>query len=155
MGLANGHIPVDALLEAAKRPDVVAAMKDFYEETDRLIAEHAATCWNKGNCCRFGEFDHRLYVTALEVCYYLASGRLPIPPTTDACPHAYDGKCHARERRPLGCRVFFCDPAAQEWQGPLTEERLRCLRQLHEQLGVPYFYADWMAVLGALRVDAP
>ena len=155
MGLTSEHIPVDALLEAAQRSEVVAAMQDFYEETDRLIAEQAATCWNKGNCCRFGEFEHRLYVTALEVCYYLANGGLPAPPTLDACPHAYDGKCHARDRRHLGCRVFFCDPSAQDWPAPLTEKRLQRLRQLHERVGIPYFYADWMTVLRAFCTDGP
>ena len=153
MGLMNEHIPVDALRQAAERPKVVDAMKRFYAETDRLIAEHAPTCWNKGECCRFGEFGHRLYVTALEVCYYLAVGDLPESPTAETCPHAYEGRCHARDRRPLGCRVFFCDPAAQGWQGPLTEERLGRLRELHEQLAVPYFYVDWLTVLRAICVD--
>jgi hypothetical protein len=153
VGVASRNIPSEALREAARRPDVVAAMKRFYEETDRLIAGHAPTCWNKGECCRFGEFGHRLYVTALEVCYYLAMGDLPESPVAETCPHACDGKCHTRDRRPLGCRVFFCDPAAQHWQGSLTEARLGRLRELHEQLEVSYFYVDWLTVLRAICVD--
>ena len=71
--------------------------------------------------------------------------------TADACPHARDGRCHARDRRPIGCRIFYCDPDAQEWQGPLTEAVLAQLRDLHERFEVPYFYADWMAALKAIR----
>lgn len=146
-------IPVVALRQAADRPDVVAAMQAFYEDADRRIAEQSPVCWNKGECCRFGEFGHRLYVTALEVVYYLATARgCKVPTVTeDACPHARDGKCGVRHRRPLGCRVFYCDPAAQHWQGPFTEEMLARLRRMHDELAVPYFYADWLSVLRALE----
>src|SRR5690606_15972402 len=117
--------------------------------------------------CRFGRFGHRLYVTALEVVYYLAiageaataerseatgSGLIPLI-TEDVCPHAPGGKCQARSRRPLGCRIFYCDPAAQHWQGPLTEDLLGELRRLHDELQVPYFYAEWLTVLKALSSD--
>lgn len=125
-------------------------MRVFYAEAERRIASQAATCWNRGLCCRFGQFGHRLYVTALEVCYYLATGDRPPPVLEDACPHAFAGKCHARDRRPLGCRVYYCDAKAQDWQGPLTEECLARLRDLHRELEVPYFYADWLDVLRAL-----
>ncbi len=199
-GIPTLTIDVNALRDAARRPVVVDAMRTFYEESDRLVAAELPVCWNRGACCRFGEFGHRLYVTALEVVYYLAEappqkrgrssfrgrsvGRLlstkeraaspfscptadtaearerPVPlpviashaePSADVCPHAFAGLCHARSHRPLGCRIFYCDPGAQHWQGPLTEERLTRLRAMHEQLDVPYFYADWIAVLRALR----
>lgn len=182
-----GDLPVDELLKASRRPEVVEAMRVFYAEAAHRIAAEGPTCWNRGACCRFGEYGHRLYVTALEVAYYLArsqdvaaggAGRSETgalrnagddtfidasPPARwklavlvpevveDACPHAHGGQCHAREHRPLGCRIFYCDPAAQHWQGPLTEECLQELRVLHEELGVPYFYADWLAVLRALN----
>lgn len=126
-------------------------MAVFFAEADRAIAEQPATCWNRGECCRFGEFGHRLYVTTLEAAYYLARAGSPPPVDGDACPHAFEGKCHARDRRPLGCRIFYCDPAAQSWQGPMTERMLATLRELHGQLDVPYQYADWVTMLQALR----
>jgi len=164
---------LDDVIAAAKRADVIEAMRKLYAEADCAIAEKNATCWNKGDCCRFGQYGHRLYVTSLEVAYYLATGppdnassdhpeftrrggwrpsSLPVlnGSAADTCPHAFDGKCHARDRRPLGCRIFYCDPNAQHWQGPLTEEFLTRLRSLHETLSVPYFYTDWMTILKAL-----
>ncbi len=164
---SHADIPVVELRAAASRPEVVAVMRDLYARADEHIAAQLPTCWNKGECCRFGAYGHRLYVTALEAVYYIAmeaadsdsmacgsSSALPVvKDKDDVCPHAREGKCHARQRRPLGCRVFYCDPAAQHWQGPLTESFLGELRRLHDELGVPYFYADWMAVLTALRAE--
>jgi len=151
--VADVNIPVATLRQAAGRREVVAVMAEFLAEADRRIAEHHPTCRNRGHCCRFGEFGHRLYVTALEVVYYLAmaghnGGAVVID---DACPHCRGGRCTARDGRPLGCRIFYCDPAASEFQAPLTEEMLRRLRQLHHRLGVPYFYADWLNVLRTLE----
>ncbi|MHC4698014.1 MAG: hypothetical protein ACYTFA_14875 [Planctomycetota bacterium] len=143
--------PIEVLFEAAGRPEVIQAMRAFYDEADRLIEEKAATCWNKGECCRFGRFGHRLYVTALEVCYYLGCGEGSPTVTADACPHAFEGRCHVRDRRPLGCRIFYCDPMARAWQGPLTEDLLARLRALHDEFNVPYFYADWMIILRGLQ----
>lgn len=140
-----------AAAEAAQHDGPRQAMRAFFDRVDARIAGLPGTCWNKGDCCRFGVYGHRLYVTALEVAYYLAMGEAGSPTEGDACPHARDGKCHARERRPLGCRIFYCDPAAAEWQGPLTEEMLVELRRMHADLGVPYFYADWMAILAMIH----
>lgn len=160
---SHEDIPVDALREAARNPELIAAVGSLYQEVGDEIAARAPTCWNRGDCCRFGAYGHRLYVTAVEVAYYLSHDRAPVRatgpssglpvlegPEADACPHAFDGQCHARAARPLGCRIFYCDPAAQDWQGPLTETYLARLRELHERFDVAYFYADWMQVMRAL-----
>lgn len=144
-------LPIDAIMAAVRRPEVVAAMRALYIEADCDITEQNPICNNRGACCRFGQFGHRLYVTTLEICYYLATGDPPPTVTADTCPHAHDQKCHARDRRPLGCRIFFCVPEASHWQGPMTELYLIRLRQLHEELGVPYLYMDWMAALHSLN----
>lgn len=144
-------IPIEAAFGAAERGDVHAAMRDFYAEVDRRVSALQATCWNRGACCRFGAYGHRLFVTTLETAYYLSRGEPERDLAGDACPQAFDGLCHVRSHRPMGCRIFFCDPAAQAGQGPLTEALLAQLRGLHESLGVTYFYADWMAVLSAIE----
>ncbi len=145
------HIPVASLRASSHREEVIAALRTFYAEADEGIRGYGAVCHNRGQCCRFGQYGHRLYVTALEVCYYL-SGEVPaVSFIGDVCPHAYDGKCHIRDRRPLGCRIFYCDPRAQGWQGPFSELLLARLRSMHEGLGVPYFYADWMTILRAIH----
>jgi hypothetical protein len=145
----------ETILTAAERRDVRDAMQTFYDETDRRIAALPYTCWNKGECCRFGQFGHRLYVTTLEAACFIAEApdlTQPFPAITeDACPCAHDNQCNARDRRPLGCRIFYCDPAARDWQAPLNEELLKRLREMHDQYDVPYIYADWMQVLKAIE----
>jgi hypothetical protein len=49
--------------------------------------------------------------------------------------------CTAREQRPLGCRIFFCDPAYQETGNALTEASLIRLKQLAADAGIPWRYA--------------
>lgn len=158
-------IPVAELVACSRRPELIEAVRSLYRELDAEIAGYGPTCWNKGKCCQFGAYGHRLFVTTLEIAYYLAmqsadAGR-PQSGTSvgalanqgDTCPHAREGRCQARECRPLGCRVFHCDPRAQQWQGPMSERYLRRLRKLHDELGVPYMYLDWMAALAVLRTQ--
>jgi hypothetical protein len=51
--------------------------------------------------------------------------------------------------RPFGCRVFFCDPTATQWQQEQYEQFHGKMRKLHDELGVPYFYVEWRAGLKA------
>jgi len=151
--MSQEAISIETLYRIAARVDVIDAMRDFYEAADKVIVARGALCTNRGDCCRFGEFGHRLYVTTLEVVYFIARHTSRLPVTEDACPHAIDGTCHAREGRPLGCRVFYCDPKAQDWQGPLTEKMLSRLREMHTRLNVPYVYQDWLTILRRVADD--
>jgi Fe-S-cluster containining protein len=128
-------------------------MDALYRDLANDIALLPRRCEQSGVCCRFdGPKAHRLYVTAIEVCYYL-SARSPWPATGETCPHQAGGLCGIREARPLGCRVYYCDSASQAWQGPMTETYLARLRAMHHEFDVPYFYADWLTVLNAIRAD--
>jgi len=147
----NHKLPIGRLLEASKNPELLRTMQRFYAEVDADIARRPGVCLQSGVCCQFDARDgHCLFVTALEVCYYLAVAAPP-PPDGNRCPHVVDGLCGVRDGRPLGCRVFYCDPAAQAWQGPVTEVHLARLKGLHDEFRIPYFYADWLRVLEALR----
>lgn len=161
----------EAIRQAAQRSDVCGAMAELYRDLDREIAARTPRCRNRGLCCRFDEFGHELYVTTLEVAYFLALhgpevqapcatgiGDGPAYPAqaSAGCPYQVNGLCTVRTGRPMGCRIFFCDPDSVAWQGPLTEAFLQRVRRLHEDLGVPYVYAEWRAVLAALaRAGAP
>jgi hypothetical protein len=144
---------VQAIEQASRRPDVQQVMAAFYARVDREIAGQPGTCWNRSECCHFESYGHRLYVTTLEAAYFLAVQQDHPTGPDGSCPHAVAGRCTAREPRPLGCRVFFCDPLAADWQGPLTEQRLAELRQMHTELRVPYAYLEWLTVLRAVPVD--
>lgn len=125
-------------------------MRDLYARADDDIAAHRPICINRGACCKFGQFGHRLYVTEVELEYFATHEPAPsreVLKRDDACPYQVDGMCMARDHRPLGCRVFFCDPAARDWQGPLYERYLAELKQAGSDLGIDYRYGEWLAGL--------
>jgi Fe-S-cluster containining protein len=66
------------------------------------------------------------------------------------CPFQVEGLCTAREARPLGCRLYFCDENAQSWQSEVYEKYHAKLRAVHERFGLPYRYLEWRAALREL-----
>jgi Fe-S-cluster containining protein len=68
----------------------------------------------------------------------------------EGCPYQVDKMCTAREARPLGCRVYFCDSNAQSWQNEVYEKYHAQLKAVHERLGLPYRYVEWRAALREL-----
>ena len=115
---------------------------ELYAEADREVAAAGPVCVASGRCCRFKEYGHVLYLSSLEA-DILLEGAPPYdqPVSPDFCPFQKDKLCTAREPRPLGCRVYYCDPAYQESGNRITEEYLRRLKQLAEASGVEWRYA--------------
>ena len=66
------------------------------------------------------------------------------------CPLLRDGLCGAHASRPSGCRIYFCDRAAQSWQPELTERLHGQVRALHESREIPYEYSEWIGLLGRI-----
>lgn len=128
---------------------LVADVRALYDEVDATVAGHQPVCVNRGLCCRFGEYGHKLYVTDVELAYFLAEqGGAARPVSTPAvCPYQVDGKCTTRAERPLGCRIYFCDPNAQAWQGPVYERFLARLKEIGRKHGVAYQYREWLSAL--------
>jgi len=155
-------LPWLELFAAAGRDDVDAALRDLYAAIDGDIAARNPTCWLSGKCCNFDTYEHRLYVTALEAAWVIRqlddaqrdALRARDPTALDGCVFQRNGLCGVHAIRPLGCRVFFCDPSAT-WQNEVYETHLRRLRDLHEQFGVPYAYMEWRAALSEARHAVP
>lgn len=140
----------DTLLRLAGRDDLAAHMAAFYTDVDQAVAAHAPVCRNRGDCCKLDAFGHKLYVTLVELAYFLRPTRhRSLPPTNGGeCPFHVDGRCAARSHRPLGCRIFFCDPDTHAWQGPEYERRHAELKRIGDQFGVDYRYSGWLSALG-------
>lgn len=131
------------------------AMQAFYAEVEATVASHSPVCINRGHCCKFDSFGHKLYVTEIEMRYFSEGMRASwIEPAGEAtCPYQSGGRCNARERRPLGCRIFFCDPGAQAWQGPAYEQFLGRLKAIGEAFSVPYRYREWLSALSGVAAQ--
>ncbi len=154
-------LPIDDMYRLARRPEFVAAVEALYADLDARIAARRPLCVNRGACCQFESFGHRLFVTPVELAYFVARSDRAIeePQSAAACPYQIGGLCTVRPARPTGCRIFFCDVAAQHWQPDQTEATLREIRALHARFDLPYAYIEWLEALKQLahgaRASAP
>lgn len=124
-------------------PEHRQAVLRLYAEVDREVAAAGPVCVASGRCCRFKEYGHTLFVSHLEADVLLAAAP-PYDPdavTADFCPFQQGNLCAAREPRPLGCRVYYCDPNYQETGVAISEKYLRRLKELADELGVGWRYA--------------
>jgi Fe-S-cluster containining protein len=115
---------------------------ELYAEVDREVAAAGPVCVASGRCCRFAEWGHTLFLSNLEAEVLLQSApAYETPVSPEFCPFQKDKLCTAREPRPLGCRVYFCDPNYQATAQQITEKYVRRLKDLAETNGVPWRYA--------------
>lgn len=136
-------------LQHADRRDLAERLDAFYRDLDAAIARRAPVCTNRGLCCNFDAYGHDLFVTTVELAHFAAGHRDAWRPTTSerCCPYQREGMCTAREHRPMGCRVFFCDESSADWQHAEYEKRLAELKGIGAALGVEYRYAEWLSAL--------
>ena len=114
----------------------------LYEDVDREVAAAGPVCIASGRCCRFKEYGHTLFLSNLEASVLLADApAYEAPVTADFCPFQRDNLCTARDPRPLGCRVYYCDPTYQTRAGEITEKYLARLKTLADQSGIDWRYA--------------
>jgi Fe-S-cluster containining protein len=115
---------------------------ELYKDVDRDVAAAGPVCVASGRCCRFKEYGHVLYVSNLEAEVLLsAAPAYETPVSPDFCPFQKGNLCTAREPRPLGCRVYYCDPNYQDAGARISETYLRKLKELADANGVPWVYA--------------
>jgi Fe-S-cluster containining protein len=141
----------EAVASAASRQDVRAAVAGVYARLQREIDARKPVCNTSGRCCRFDEFGHRLYVTTMELAAFTAQlDRAGDRSVRGDCPFQIDGLCAVHTIRPFGCRIFFCDATADQWQREQYERFHGQLKRLHDELGVPYAYVEWRSALREL-----
>lgn len=139
--------------QLAMADDALAAgVRAIYRQADAAIARRQPACYQCARCCQFARYGHNLFVTTAEVALFLRTTDLArARPLAGACPFLRTDppRCAARRNRPLGCRLYYCDPSAQAWQQDLYRLLHGRLQQLHASFDVPYLYSEWLAVLAA------
>lgn len=122
-------------------PEMQKGLLAIYEDLAADIAAAAPVCQVSGRCCRFKEYGHTLFISRPEAELLLEDG-LPEGSVIDesGCPFQINGLCTARERRPLGCRVYFCDPNYAGRGGDLSERHIARLKQLHDATETTWEY---------------
>lgn len=125
-----------------ERQQIRSEVKALYREVNEAVAAAGPICIASGRCCRFQEFGHVLYLSQLEADVLLESAPPYEAPVTGAfCPFQKDKLCTAREPRPLGCRVYYCDPTYQERSQEITETFLARLKGIAHEHGLEWKYA--------------
>src|SRR5437867_7094860 len=129
---------------------------DLYREVDREVQAAGPVCVASGRCCRFKEYGHVLYLSNLEADVLLsAAPAYDTLVSTDFCPFQKENLCTARAPRPLGCRVYYCDPNYQETGNQITERYLQQLKQLAQDHNVAWRYAPLHQYLNEGGKPAP
>ncbi|MEM1330757.1 MAG: hypothetical protein AAGG07_09370 [Planctomycetota bacterium] len=151
-GLAAGW------LEAVASSEIASALEAVYALAHDQIEARGPSCWASGRCCSFDRHGHRLYVTGLEAAYTvrhldqerrdeLTAITLGLARADGGCPFQRDRLCSVHGIKPLGCRTYFCDRSAQDWQHLLTERSIERVRAIHDQHEIPYRYGEWRDML--------
>lgn len=130
-------------------PDTLAAgVREILAWADREVSKRSPRCDASGKCCRFKEYGHRLYMSQMEAELLLQGAPAhAIPADENGCPYQVDGLCTRREQRPLGCRVYFCDPTFSVSMEEIMEEGIRRLKELADRHQVGWDYASLHAFL--------
>jgi hypothetical protein len=127
-----------------------------YAESDAAVAAAGPRCDASGRCCRFTEYGHTLFISAFEAEILLESAPpFERPVASDACPFQVAGLCTARTARPLGCRIYFCDPVYQERMREITEVAVARLKRIADQHGTGWHYAPLHHFLNAATDSEP
>ncbi len=114
----------------------------LYDSVDAEVKAAGPQCQASGRCCRFKEYGHTLFVSELEARALLDSApAYSTPVSPDFCPFQSGNLCTARSERPLGCRIYFCDPAYQDTGNQIMEKHLRILKKLADEYKLDWRYA--------------
>jgi Fe-S-cluster containining protein len=158
---AHGDADILAWWRAAADSHVDRSIRALHDEVAEEVRTRRPLCLASGRCCAFREHGHRLYLTGLEAAWTwmdLVRRGAPLPHAPARaqalgslrCPLLRDELCGAHASRPAGCRIYFCDRAAQHWQPDLAERIHGALRTMHDAHGIPYEYSEWIGLLGRI-----
>jgi hypothetical protein len=135
-------------------PELRRHVLDVYAAVDAAVAAAGPRCDASGRCCRFAEYGHTLFLSHFEAEILLESAPPYTKPVSrDGCPFQVDNLCTARRERPLGCRIYFCDPAYQDTGNRITEEAVAKLKRLADEFDAGWRYAPLHAFLN--EADRP
>jgi Fe-S-cluster containining protein len=143
--------PSGATEDGESKSKVISRVSVIYNWIDEQILANetiAGNCLTCGKCCDFESYDHRLYVTAPEMIYFVNKiGDAKIKQMTSGrCCYQVDGKCSVHAHRFAGCRIFCCKGNAA-FQSELTESAIKKFKALCAELNIPYRYVELSAAL--------
>ncbi len=136
--------------EVSMIDDVRKDVLTVYAAADAAVGAAGPRCDASGRCCRFTEYGHTLFISAFEAEILLENAPFYEQPVSrDGCPFQIEGLCTARDARPLGCRIYFCDESYETRMAEITEEALAKLKHIADTHGTGWHYAPLHHFLNA------
>lgn len=149
--------PVSEAARAAFERGLISLYDELSTELDALAPP--PLCQQSGNCCDFRIAEHVLFATSGEI----ERARTLLQAEPDVNPHVHDDArlcvfwsagdraCKVRDVRPLGCRIYYCDPTYLGVHDQAVYERYhRRIADLHEAHAIPYAYRPFVRALRAV-----
>lgn len=125
-------------------------LQAIYGELAAEISATGVVCEVSGRCCNFEKIDHVLFATIMEMAVLLERKPIGTWPTSPVlCPYWVGGKCEAREDRPLGCRVYFCDPTYEAQHASRLYETYH--KRLEDLARRYHFGGEYLPMVRALQ----
>ena len=130
--------------------DTIAAVAEIYKWLDETLANRFADCNGCGKCCNFKQYDHRLYITSVELEHFKHHLADDLRPMNDGiCPYCVDNKCTAHPHRFAGCRIFNCQ-GTDESQAEISELAIAKLKEISTNCDIQYSYMELSNALNSL-----
>lgn len=123
----------------------VADLEALYRRVDEETRRLGLACEGCGRCCDFAANDYRLYACRLERALVVSSRGLPRLGPDGRCSFQKERVCSIHQRRPLGCRLFFCEAAARRMGEELHERFIGELRALSRRHGIAWDYSPFFS----------
>jgi Fe-S-cluster containining protein len=137
-------------------PEVRREVLAVVAAADAAVRAAGPRCDASGRCCRFTEYGHTLFLSHFEAELLLeAAPPYELPVSRDGCPFQVNALCTARDARPLGCRIYFCDPGYQETGNRITEDAVAALKRVADAHGAGWRYAPLHVFLNEAERPAP
>lgn len=136
--------------------DVRREVLEVYAAVDAAVAAAGPRCDASGRCCRFTEYGHTLFLSRFEAERLLEAAPPFVPPVSrEACPFQVGNLCTARESRPLGCRIYFCDERYTDTGNRITEDAVGELKRIADAHGTGWRYAPLHVFLNEAQRPQP
>lgn len=154
-GIGSGTLRDEEAIDAKLgRDEFRRRLEVLFDELDAEVAAVGARCEASGNCCDFPTAGHRLYTSRVEAERFARGVDLSAwDADSGLCPAWVDRRCTAREHRPTGCRVYYCDPDHEQTLEDVAERSITRLKWLHDAHDVAWDYRDFLAHLAELQQE--
>ena len=127
--------------------ELTESLEDLYRRVDEEVQQSGVQCWLSGKCCDFEKMDHTLYASSLEIAFLREKYPEPYRADSVLCPFWKEGLCVERDRRPLGCRTYFCDDNYSEELQAIYEKYHAEIKALAQRYNIPYSYEPFVSAL--------